>query len=392
MTEANTNAIEIVVQGNNEFALDLYSHLAQAEKSNLFFSPYSISSALAMTYAGACGRTEQEMAKVLRFAMEQDKLHSVFARLNESILGVQTNGYEINIANRLWGHKDFRIGKQFVELLRTRYDADIEQVDFNGPLELACRKINQWIEDQTAGRITDLISPKALEGAIHILLVNAVYFKGDWKEKFDEAVTNEDSFHLEPFNEVKVQMMHQQADFSYAETDGVQVLELPYGDGDLSMIVLLPKRVGLLGKLEAALSASNLNKWVSALVPQSVDVFLPKFRLNHQIAMAKLLKSMGMVTAFDISTANFFGMIDPGVCVIPPLCISEVLHKAFVEVNEEGTEAAAATGITVELGSTAFHRPPPVPVFRADHPFVFLIRHNRSGSILFLGRVTAPQE
>jgi serpin B len=324
--------------------------------------------------------------------VEQETLHSVFAWLNESIFGVQTNGYEIHLANRLWGHKDFRIGKKFVELLRMRYDADLEQVDFNGHPELTCRKINQWVEDQTAGRIADLISPETLEGAIQILLVNAVYFKGAWKEKFDEAVTKEDPFHLEPFNEVKVQMMHQQADFSYAETDEVQVIELPYGDGDLSMIVLLPKRVGLLGTLEAALSASNLDKWFSALVPQSVEVFLPKFRLNQQIALAKVLKSMGMVTAFDISIANFFGMIDPGVCMIPPLCISEVLHKSFVEVNEEGTEAAAATGITVELCSAAFHRPPPVPVFRADHPFVFLIRHNRSGSILFMGRVTDPQE
>jgi serpin B len=167
---------------------------------------------------------------------------------------------------------------------------------------------------------------------------------------------------------------------------------LPYGNRDLSMVVLLPSRAGGLAKLESSLSVANLNKWTSALVPQSVKVFLPRFRLTEQFALAEVLKSMGMASAFDIESANFFGITDPGACMVIPLCISEVIHKAFVEVNEEGTEAAAATGVTMALCSAAFHRPPPVPVFRADHPFVFLIRHNESGSILFLGRVTNPDE
>jgi serpin B len=187
-------------------------------------------------------------------------------------------------------------------------------------------------------------------------------------------------------------MMLQQANFSYAETGGIQVLELPYGNRDLSMVVLLPSRVGGLAKLESSLAVANLNKWTSALVPQSVRVFLPRFRLTEQFALAEVLKLMGMASAFDIKSADFFGITDPGACMVMPLCISEVIHKAFVEVNEKGTEAAAATAVTMELRSAAFHRPPPVPVFRADHPFVFLIRHNESGSILFLGRVTNPEE
>ena len=276
--------------------------------------------------------------------------------------------------------------------LRTRYGADLEQLDFNKQPELACRKINQWVEDQTAGKITNLISPDALNEFTRLLLVNAIYFKGDWTEKFDEAATKEDSFHQGLLSEIKVQMMHQQANFSYAKVGDVQVLELPYGSRDLSMVVLLPERVDGLAKLETALSVSNMNRWITALVPQLVEVFLPKFRLTGQFALADVLKSMGMATAFDIEASDFSGITDPGACIQIPLCISEVIHKAFVEVNEEGTEAAAATAVTMELLSAEFHRPPPVPVFRADHPFVFMIRHNESGSILFMGRVVNPEE
>jgi serpin B len=187
-------------------------------------------------------------------------------------------------------------------------------------------------------------------------------------------------------------MMHQQATFSYAEVDGIQVLELPYGDRDLSMVVLLPKRVGGLAKLEACLSVSDLNKWYTALAPQSVEVFFPKFRLTGQFALAEVLKAMGMATAFDITTADFSGIKDMGACIVIPLCISEVIHKAFVEVNEEGTEAAAATMASTVYLSSVVHAPVPVPVFRADHPFVFLIRHKKSGSILFMGRVANPED
>ena len=392
MTEPTiTAAADAIVQGNNEFALDLYSRLAQAEKSNLFFSPYSISSALAMTFAGACGDTEQKMASVLRFPADQEQVHAAFSNLNQQILTGSKHGYTINVANRLWGQQGFRIAKQFLDILRTRYGADLEQMDFAKQPEQASQKINGWVEDQTAGKITNLISPEALSELTSLLLVNAVYFKGDWTEKFDEGSTEEAPFHLGILNKNKVQMMHQQADFSYTKVGGVQILELPYGNRDLSMVVLLPNRIGGLAKLESALSVSNLSKWTSALVPQSVKVFLPRFRLTEQFALAEVLKSMGMASAFELGSANFFGITDPGACMVIPLCISEVLHKAYVEVNEEGTEAAAATAVTMELCSAAFHRPPPVPVFRADHPFVFLIRHNESGSILFLGRVANPE-
>ncbi len=375
-----------IVQGNNEFALDLYTHLARSGASNLFFSPYSISSALAMTFAGARGRTEQEMVSVLRFDAEQDRLHVAFSKLNEQIFAGKNSGYKITAANRLWGQQGYQVWPEFLELLRTRYGADLEQLDFGGQPESACQKINQWVQDQTAGKITNLISPEALDEVIRLLLTNAIYFKGDWTKSFDEAATREESFHLDSLKEMKVQMMHQQAGFAYGRVGDVQVLELPYGNRDLSMVVLLPKHVGGLAKLEAALSVSNVDKWLTALLPQTVKVFLPKFRLTQKFALAEVLKSMGMATAFDITAADFFGITVQRACILIPICISEVIHSAFVEVNEEGTEAAAATAVI--MGYVGM--PPPVPEFRADHPFVFMIRHNASGSILFLGRVVNP--
>lgn len=375
-----------VVRGNNEFALDLYSHLARSGASNVSFSPLSISSGLAMTFAGARGQTEQEMANVLRFAGGQDALHVAFSKLNEQIFAGENSGYKIRASNRLWGQQGYQVGPEFLELLRTRYGANLEQLDFGGQPELACQKINQWVRDQTAGKITNLISPDALNEVIRLLLTNAIYFKGDWTRKFDKAATKGDSFHLGSLKKVEVQMMRQQADLAYGRVGGVQVLELPYGNRDLSMVVLLPNDIGGLSKLEAALSVSNVDKWVAALLPHAVNVFLPKFRLTKQFALAGVLKSMGMATAFDTTTADFSGIKDMGACILPTLCISEVIHKSFVEVNEKGTEAAAATAVMTGYVSA----PPPVPVFRADHPFVFMIRHNESGSILFMGRVVNP--
>jgi serpin B len=221
-----------------------------------------------------------------------------------------------------------------------------------------------------------------------LLLTNAIYFKGDWTRKFDEAATKRATFHLGLFNKVQVQMMHQQAEFAYAKVGGVQVLELPYGSRDLSMLVLLPRRTCGLAKLESRLSLGELNQWGTALVPQTVKVFLPRFCLTEQFGLADALRSMGMASAFSDTQADFSGISDQR----PGLYVSDVIHKAFLDVNEEGTEAAAATAVTMALRCSGFHRPPPIPVFRADHPFVFLIRHNESGSILFMGRVVNPVE
>ena len=222
MADPTTN----IVQGNNEFALDLYTHLARSGSSNLFFSPYSISCALAMAFAGARGRTEQEMAAVLRFPTVQDDLHSVFAGLTHTIFGGESHGCKIRVANRLWGQQGYQLRAEFLELLRTRYGADLEQMDFGGQPEIACQTINRWVEEQTAGKIRNMISPASLNELTRLILTNAVYFKGDWTKKFDEAATKEDSFRLGLLNKVKVQMMHQQSRFMYAVVGGVHVLQL----------------------------------------------------------------------------------------------------------------------------------------------------------------------
>ena len=386
MKKTTCSALTKIVHGNNEFALDLYRKLANEGKSSLFFSPCSISSALAMTFAGARGRTEREMAAVLHFDAQQGRLHEVFSKLNKQIFAGSTHGYRINIANRLWGQQGYQFREEFLEILLSRYRAELEQLDLRGQPTVACQRINQWVEEQTAGKITNLISSDALNELTRLLLVNAIYFKGDWTRRFQEEATQDASFHLGLFSKIKVQMMHQQADFLYAKVGGVQLLELPYGDRDLSMVVLLPRRVGGLAKLERTLSVSKFDKWLTALSPQTVKVFLPKFRFTEQFALSDVLKSMGMTLAFSDTEADFSGMTDQK----PGLNISEVFHKAFVEVNEKGTEAAAATAVTMALSRGGFHRPPRIPVFRADHPFIFLIRHNDSGSILFLGRVMNP--
>ena len=292
MTGPTLTTANSVVQGNNKFAFDLYHQLARAGASNLFFSPYSVSSALAMTFAGARGRTEQEMASVLRFPTEHGDLHPVLARLNELIFAGPKPDYTINVANRLWGQQGYQFRAEFVELLRTRYGADLVQMDFGGQPEFACREINRWVEDQTAGKIRNLISPGALTALTRLLLINAVYFKGDWTAKFDEDATKKASFHLGLFKKIRVQMMNQQANFSYANVDHIQVLEMPYGAEDLSMVVLLPKRVGGLAKVEAALTASNVNRWIAALNRQTVKVFLPRFCLTEQFSLKSVLISI----------------------------------------------------------------------------------------------------
>lgn len=375
-----------IIQGNNEFALDLYGHLARSGSSNLFVSPCSISCALAMTFAGARGKTEREMATVLRFPDDQESLDAAFVGLNENVFGGQHLGYKIKVANRLWGQHGYDLRREFLERLRTAYGAELQQLDFGGQPASASQEINRWVEEQTAGKITNLISPASLSELTRLLLTNAIYFKGAWKNRFAEAATKEASFHLGLFNKVKVQMMHQEAEFRYAKVGSVQVLELPYGRRDLSMLVLLPKRTLGLAKLESRLSLGRLNEWGTALVPQTVKVFLPRFCLTEQFGLADVLRSMGMASAFSDTQADFSGISDQR----PGLYISDVIHEAFVDVNEEGTEAAAATAVTMALRCSGFHRPPPIPVFRADHPFIFLIRHNESGSILFMGRAANP--
>jgi serpin B len=367
------------VQGNNKFALELYQKLRGTE-GNLFFSPYSISTALAMTYAGARGDTQTQMAQVLHFSLEQKQLHPAFAQLEEELREASRLGYvQLKIANALWPRKGYPFLKEFLNLVKKFYGVQITPVDFTD--EKAARQtINSWVEEKTENKIKDLISEGALDSTTRLVLVNAIYFKGAWANEFDPSLTSQAPFLTAPDVQVQVPMMARKHNFMYTESEGLQVLELPYAGSRLSMLVLLPAEINGLAKLEDSLALENVDKWIRDLHDTEVDASLPKFELSFPFQFDDALISMGMPNAFT-EQADFSGMDGSR-----ELYIGAALHKAFVAVNEQGTEAAAATAVIMQTKALAIS---PI-VFRADHPFVFLIRENGTGNILFIGRVTNP--
>ncbi len=369
-----------VVEGNNAFALDLYAKLRDQE-GNLFLSPYSISTALAMTYAGARGNTEKQMADVLHFDLPQGRLHPAFRQLIERMNAQgKGNSYQLSVANALWGQKGYGFLKEFLDLTKASYGAGLREVDFVGATGAARRTINDWVVRKTEGKIKDLIKRGILDFDTCLVLTNAIYFKGNWASRFNERYTKDSPFSIAPDEKVRVPMMYQMRKFRYMEGDVFKALELPYVDNELSMVILLPRSVDGLGELERLLTTENLNKWLGSVREQEVRVYLPRFKMTSEFRLDKVLQSMGMTDAFS-GRVDFSGMTGR-----KALSISAVIHKAFVDVNEEGTEAAAATAVVMKRGG------PPGPVFRADHPFILLIRDNRSGNILFVGRLVNPLE
>lgn len=367
-----------VVRGNIEFAFELYRNVKESE-GNLLFSPLSISTALAMTYAGARGNTEMQMAQTLHFSLGQKEIHPVFGSLMSRLKGVQESGdVKLMIANSLWPQIDYSFLQEFISLTTEHYGAGINPVDYSDA-EAARKKINKWVAENTEDMILDLIPPRLIDQLTTLVLVNAIYFKGNWADQFDQDLSEEAIFWVTAENGIEVPMMNQKHEFGYTETENVQVLELPYEGGDLSMVVLLPKAIDGLTDLENTLTTENLESWTNNIWEQEVLVSLPRFKVSGEFMLGGTLSSMGMTDAFG-SGADFSGMDGS-----TGLAISEVVHKAFIEVNEEGTEAAAATAVVM-----ARSIPPPPPTFRADHPFVFLIRENDTGSVLFLGRVLNP--
>jgi serpin B len=381
---------DMIIQGNNQFALELYSKLQNSD-GNLFFSPYSISTALAMTYAGARGRTAEQMADVLRFPIGEPPSHldsrqfaSEFGKIIKDLNARGENGaYELVVANALWGQKGYGFLAGFLELVEKHYGGRLKEVDFVGAAETARQTINAWVEKKTKEKIKNLIPKGLLDSMTRLVLTNAIYFKGNWAQQFKEDRTKEAPFTLSDGKKIDVPMMNQTTKFGYMETETLQGLELPYVDNELSMIVLLPKELDGLDALEQSLTLEKLSEWQSKLRKREVIVSIPKFKLTSQFSLASVLKAMGMTDAFSRS-ANFSGMNGKR-----DLFISAIIHKAYVDVNEEGTEAAAATAVTMRLTSVAPTERP--PVFRADHPFLFLIRDNQSGSILFNGRLMNPK-
>lgn len=371
-----------LVDGNITFALDLYNRLREQE-GNLFFSPYSISTALAMTYAGARGVTAKQMAEVLSFSENQEQLHAAFAHLQAQLNAEQEKGdVQLNIANALWPEKEYSFLRNFLDVTNKHYKASLISVDFKNTPEQARIQINEWVEQKTNNKIQDLIKPGILNELTRLVLTNAIYFNGNWDNQFKESATQNGRFWIAPDKAIMAPLMTQTGHFAYWENESMQVLELPYVGNNLSMIILLPRKIDGLSAIETALTVDNLTHW--AQLPtrkRKLRVTLPKCRITSEFDLKQTLSDMGMPDAFIQNIADFSGMTGT-----KELFISAVVHKAFVDVNEKGTEAAAATGVVMQLQS--FSDPP--PEFRADHPFLFLIRHNPSGSILFLGRVINP--
>lgn len=374
--------IKTVVKGNTAFALDLYGKLKDAE-GNLFFSPYSISTALAMTYAGARKNTATQMSQTLHFTLDRQRLHPAFAAMEERLNTVQKQGnVHLSIVNGIWPQKGYDFLKEYLALLKEHYGVSITPVDYKKATEAARKLINAWVEEKTKDKIKNIIQPGILNVLTRLVLVNAIYFKGNWASQFKKSFTKDASFWLAPGESIKVPTMTQKEKFGYAEYDNLQILELPYVGNELSMIVLLPKKTDGLAELQKNLTVENIEKWTKYLGEREVKVFLPRFKMTCQFDLNNTLMSMGMVDAFTKAKANFSGMDGREKW----LYIGAVIHKAFVDVNEEGTEAAAATVVAMR----AMAMPEPPPVVRADHPFLFLIRENSTRSILFIGRVVDP--
>jgi serpin B len=381
---AQATKTQALVDGNTAFACDLYSHL-RTTPGNLFFSPYSVSTALAMTYAGAHGNTEAQMAQVLHFGKDQAQLHSAFGALQRQIQQAnQQKGIELSIANTLWAQQGYPFLPTFLNLGQGEYQANLKQVDFKTAAESARAAINAWVAKQTKDKIQDILPSGSVDETTRLVLANAIYFKGAWATPFTKSGTLSQPFHLTADRQADVPLMHHVDNVNYMENDSFQAVELPYVGRELALVVLLPRKVDGCGALEGQLNAGWLSSCLRRIHNQQVELFLPRFKMESSFQLADTLMKMGMSDAFG-GKADFSGMDGER-----NLFISAVFHKAWVEVNEEGTEAAAATAVPMRAMSRVLKPPAPPPVFRADHPFIFCISDTRSGSVLFLGRLADP--
>ncbi len=386
---ANPSDETVLVRDNTAFAIDLYQALRKPD-GNIFFSPYSISSAFALAFAGARGDTEKQMAKTLRFSSGQ-KVHPAFSRLQNRFDKLKETGLglSVNIANSIWPQRDYKLLDTYVSLIKESYGVSIEPIDYktDESRESARKLINGWVEEKTNKKISEILGPGVLNASTRLVLVDAVYFKGNWKDAFLPANTKNSPFYLTEDKIVQTPMMTRTSSFKYAEDKSLQILEMSYlGDG-LSIIVLLPRERDGLKELEAKLYLDYLDKMINHLSRREVEVFLPKFKVTSSFELNETLIGMGMSDAFRQEKADFSGMDGN----VNSLFIGSALHKTYIQVDEEGSEAAAVTDIRMAAVEARIEGPPiKPPIFQADHPFVFLIRDNETGTILFMGRVNNP--
>ena len=383
--EVNEADLVTMVNSNSDFSFDLYQALSDTD-GNLFYSPYSISLALAMTYAGACGETEKQMSDTLHFDLPQDRLHPTYNGLDielskrgEGAKGKDEEGFRLHIVNAIWGQEDYEFLSEFLDVLAENYGAGLRVLDFVNASEESRITINDWVSEQTEGRIEDLIPQGAIDALTRLVLTNAIYFNAAWQFPFNEEATSDGPFYLLDGGEVIVPMMRQTESFGYAEEDDYQAVELPYDGGELSMVILLP-RDGQFEAFESSMDFQRVTEIISNLTSQQVNLTMPKFEFESSFGLKKALTGMGMPIAFS-PDADFSGMTGSR-----DLFIDDVLHKAFVSVDEAGTEAAAATAVIMTLTAVPS---PPVEV-KVERPFIFLIRDIETGTILFIGRVLNP--
>jgi serpin B len=380
--DVNPSEQALLVEGNSDFAFALYQALREQE-GNLFYSPHSISVALAMTYAGARGETAQQMADTLNFILEQERLHPAFnwldielASRGEGAQGKDSEGFRLNIVNAIWGQKDYGFLPAFLDVLAENYGAGLRILDFANETEKSRLIINDWVSDQTEQRIKDLIPREVLTSGTRLVLTNAIYFNAAWEYPFDEDVTVDGPFYLLDGGQVSVPMMKQTESFGYTDGEGYQAVELQYDGNELSMVILLPE-AGQFQAFEEGLQAQQVCDIIDGLQNAQVTLTMPKFEFDSEFSLKNTLAGMDMPIAFS-RAADFSGMTGNR-----ELFISDVVHKTFVAVDEAGTEAAAATAVIMP-GSAA---PEPTVEVTIDRPFIFLIRDIETGAILFVGRV-----
>lgn len=391
---AQEEEVSELVAGNTAFALDLYAAVEENTEGNLLFSPYSISQALAMTYAGAGGETAAQMADTLSFSLEQPALHEAFSTLNADLIergnadenpDTRQTARALRIANALWGEQSYPFSQSYNAQIEQYYGAGFQLTDFVNAPEEARGEINNWVAEQTEDRIQNIVPEGAITPITRLVLANAIYFYGGWQSTFMPNSTRDADFFLLDGSTVAVPFMFQRVYLPYFQGDGFQIVEFPYQGSNFTFTVIMPDDFEA---FENSLDAEALNDAISQLRPTEIRVYLPKFEFEFGTSLAQTLQSIGMVDAFDPMSADFTGMVEG--TPDQPLVIGDVLHKAFISVDENGTEAAAATVVMMPVG-TGMNQTQP-PEVRIDHPFIFAIRDTQTGTLLFLGRVLNPSE
>jgi serpin B len=379
-----TATVSAIAEANNEFALSLYKKTGTDEE-NVVFSPYSITSALAVTYAGARGKTAREMAEVLWFPENQALFHPAYKAFTDSILltGIE-KGTELKIANALWVQEDYKLKQEFLDLAESCYRAKAENVNFKLPeeLEKTRLKINKWVEDATNNKIRDLIAQGVLKEVTRLVITNAVWFNGNWVRPFDSSNTSPAIFHINTEKSISADFMHQKTDVGYYDDADIQAIEIPYKGGKKSMMIILPKETDGWELISRVLTSERLKLISRGMQVKEVQIAIPKFSFESQFNLKETLIMLGMKESFS-NFADFSGMTDAN-----DLKIDEVIHKAFIEVNESGTEAAAATAVIMILKSALGTE---TIKFTADHPFIYLINDKTTGGIVFMGRLVNPE-